>query len=96
MKLKNYILRPNLSTLVGLILCLGLFLHSANSQTRKAGLTGAAFLKVGVEFARAVGLGSATSAITGDVNQIFWNPAGIALTEADANAQATFSYKSSK
>jgi hypothetical protein len=63
----------------------------ANAQSRKAGLTGAAFLKVGVG-ARAVGLGSATTALTGDVNQIFWNPAGIALTPDDAEIQATFSY----
>ena len=41
----------------------------------KSGLTGAAFLKVGVG-ARAVALGSAYTTVTGDVNQMFWNPAG--------------------
>ncbi|MDL1893568.1 PorV/PorQ family protein [Sphingobacteriales bacterium CHB3] len=61
------------------------------SQTRKGGLTGAAFLKVGVG-ARAVGLGSAATALTGDVNQMFWNPAGIALQPGDALVQATFGY----
>lgn len=56
---------------------------------RKAGLTGAAFLKVGVG-ARAIGMGSAVTAIAGDVNQMFWNPAGIALKED--KLQASFSY----
>jgi len=59
------------------------------AQDRKAGLTGAAFLKVGVG-ARAVGLGTAVTALTGDVNQMFYNPAGIALT--DETFQASFSY----
>ncbi len=59
------------------------------SQDRKAGLTGAAFLKVGVG-ARAVALGSAVTAMYGDVNQMFYNPAGIALT--DQTLQATFNY----
>ncbi len=61
----------------------------AVAQQRKAGLTGAAFLKVGVG-AKAVAMGSAATAFTGDVNQMFWNPAGIALT--DETLQATFSY----
>jgi hypothetical protein len=59
------------------------------AQDRKAGLTGAAFLKVGVG-ARAVGMGSAVTALSGDVNQMFYNPAGIALT--DQMFQASFSY----
>jgi len=58
-------------------------------QQRKAGLTGAAFLKVGVG-ARAVAMGSAVTAMSGDVNQMFWNPAGIALK--DDQMQASFSY----
>jgi len=45
----------------------------------KSGLTGAAFLKVGVG-ARAVALGSAYTTVTGDVNQMFWNPAGTAMS----------------
>ncbi len=72
------------------LLC-ALLAAESHAQSRKAGLTGAAFLKVGVG-ARAVGLGSATSALTGDVNQLFWNPAGIALAEHDVRMQATFSY----
>jgi hypothetical protein len=59
------------------------------SQDRKAGLTGAAFLKVGVG-ARAVAMGSAVTAIAHDVNQMFYNPAGIALK--DETWQASFSY----
>jgi hypothetical protein len=58
-------------------------------QVKKAGITGAAFLKVGVG-ARAVALGSATTSLTGDVNQMFWNPAGIALN--GEQWQATFTY----
>jgi len=59
------------------------------AQVRKAGLNGAAFLKVGVG-ARNVGLGSASTSLTEDVSQMFWNPAGIALREDQM--QATFSY----
>jgi hypothetical protein len=51
---------------------------SSQSQDRRAGANGAAFLNVGVG-ARAVGLGSATAALSNDVNQVFWNPAGVAL-----------------
>jgi hypothetical protein len=59
------------------------------AQQRKAGLTGAAFLKVGVG-AKAVGMGSAATATYQDVNQMFWNPAGIALKSE--TMQASFSY----
>ena len=61
----------------------------STSQDRKAGLTGAAFLKVGVG-ARAVALGTAVTALSGDVNQMFYKPAGIAMT--DQTLQATFNY----
>lgn len=56
---------------------------------KKSGYTGAAFLKVGVG-ARAVAMGSATTSLSGDVNQMFWNPAGIALS--NNQWQASFSY----
>jgi hypothetical protein len=56
---------------------------------RKAGINGASFLKVGVG-ARSVGMGSAVTTNTGDVEQIFWNPAGIALK--DQQLQAVVSY----
>lgn len=56
---------------------------------RKAGNNGAAFLKVGVG-ARSVGMGSAVTTNGGDVEQMFWNPAGIAMK--DQKIQAAFSY----
>lgn len=62
---------------------------SSDAQVRKAGLTGASFLKIGVG-ARAVALGSAYTTVRGDANQMFWNPAGIALS--GGQTQATFSY----
>ena len=68
------------------VLC---FAQLGVAQQRKAGLTGAAFLKVGVG-ARAVGMGSAVTALPNDVNQMFWNPAGIALK--NEMLQASFSY----
>jgi len=58
------------------------------SGTGKSGLTGAAFLKVGVG-ARAVSLGSAYTAVAGDATQLFWNPAGIAI---DNGMQVTINY----
>ena len=70
------------------VLCVLLPL-SGNAQQRKAGLTGAAFLKVGVG-ARAIGMGSAVTALPNDVNQMFWNPAGMALK--NQMLQASFSY----
>jgi len=61
------------------VLGLGLLLaQPAQADVRKSGLTGAAFLKIGVG-ARPVALGSAYTTVTGDVHQLFWNPAGIAL-----------------
>ncbi len=74
-----------LAALVLVIFAAGL----SYGQVRKTGLTGAAFLKVGVG-ARAVALGSATTSLLGDVNQMFWNPAGIALS--NEQWQATFTY----
>ncbi len=56
---------------------------------RQAGMNSAAFLKVGVG-AREVAMGSAVTTIRGDVGQMFWNPAGIAVK--DQMAQASFSY----
>lgn len=74
-----------ISTLVVVLLTAGL----SSGQVKKTGLTGAAFMKVGVG-ARAVALGSAATTLTGDVNQMFWNPAGIALS--NNQWQATFTY----
>jgi hypothetical protein len=61
------------------------------AQTRKAGINSAAFLKVGVG-ARQVGMGSAVTSMNGDVTNVFWNPAGVALR--DEKAQVSFTYNS--
>jgi len=61
------------------------------AQTRKAGINAAAFLKVGVG-ARQVGMGSAVTSMNGDVTNVFWNPAGVALH--DEKAQVSFTYNS--
>ncbi len=61
------------------------------AQTRKAGINSAAFLKVGVG-ARQIGMGSAVTSLTGDVTNMFWNPAGVALR--DEKAQVSFTYNS--
>lgn len=77
--------------LIALILMVMLAAPTAANaqQIRKAGLNAGVFLKVGVG-ARAIGLGSATTSLANDVNQIFWNPAGIALENEEL--QASFSY----
>ena len=61
------------------------------AQTRKAGINAAAFLKVGVG-ARQIGMGSAVTSTNGDVTNMFWNPAGVALH--DEKAQVSFTYNS--
>jgi len=61
----------------------------ATAQTRKAGINAAAFLKVGVG-ARQIGMGSAVTSMNGDVTNVFWNPAGVALN--DEKAQVSFTY----
>jgi hypothetical protein len=65
-----------------------LVVGSADAGVRKSGLTGAAFLKIGIG-ARAVGLGSAYTTVGGDATQLFWNPAGTAL---ERGMQATLNY----
>jgi hypothetical protein len=73
-----------------LILALLVMVVSGYTQNmRKTGISGASILKVGIG-ARAVAIGSAVTTIHGDVNQIFWNPAGISLPEGDT--QLAFSY----
>jgi hypothetical protein len=69
-------------------LALAAFAVGPADAARKSGLTGAAFLKVGVG-ARAAGLGSAYTTATGDATQMFWNPAGITL---DRGMQATINH----
>lgn len=78
------------STALCLLLVAGTAME-AEAQ-RNAGRNGAAFLEIGVG-AREAALGSATSTLTYDANQIFWNPAGTALA-ADQRGSASFSYAS--
>lgn len=75
--------------IVSCLLLVLLLAQTGVAQDRKAGLTGAAFLKIGVG-ARQVAMGGATTALTGDVNQMFYNPAGIAMK--DQMLQASFTY----
>jgi hypothetical protein len=70
------------------VLLLALCVSQMDAQTRKAGINSAAFLKVGVG-ARQVALGSAVTTLNGDANNMFWNPAGVALTEQTAQASFT-------
>ncbi len=53
-----------------------LYAVTGYGQVAKSGMNALAFLKIGVG-ARQVSLGSAATTLTGDPNQIFWNPAGI-------------------
>ncbi len=73
-----------------LLLALALMIPALGmTQVRKTGITGLAFLKVGVG-ARQVALGSAATSLHGDASMMFWNPAGIALSEG--KTQLTFTY----
>lgn len=78
-------------TLAGLlILTILMMVVSGYAQTnRKTGIAGASILKVGVG-AKSVAIGSAVTTLHGDVNQLFWNPAGISLPRG--KTQITFSY----
>ncbi len=60
-------------------------------QVAKSGMNALAFLKIGVG-ARQVSLGSAVTTLSGDPNQIFWNPAGI--VDEPTNFAASVSYNS--
>lgn len=66
--------RKYLSAFIPVILILSAAIAFAG--TRKTGLTGASFLKIGVG-ARQIALGSAVTTISGDPTMMFWNPAGI-------------------
>lgn len=57
------------------------FSQIENDQTiTKRGTTSAQFLKIGVD-ARGSAMGGAFTAMTGDISQSFWNPAGLAHLE---------------
>ena len=79
-----------LCVLTSILLMVCLAFQVSEAQNRKAGINAAAFLKIGVG-ARQVGLGSAVTAVSGDVNNMYWNPAGIALTK-DQSLQASFTH----
>lgn len=73
-----------------LILMLIIFVGSGFGQEmKKTGSSGASILKVAVG-ARATALAGAMTTAQGDVNQLFWNPAGIVLESG--KTQVTFSY----
>jgi hypothetical protein len=78
-----------MNTIVRCALVVLLVAVAADAQTNKGGLTGASFLKIDVG-AREAALGTAVTALTGDANMIFYNPAGIALK--DQMGQASFNY----
>ncbi len=67
----------------------GAFALSSPVEARKSGITGAAFLKVGVG-ARMAALGQAATTVTHEPNQLFLNPGGLALKSGQT--QATFTY----
>ncbi len=52
----------------------------AQDIPERAGTSGLSFLKIGIG-ARAIGMGEAFTAISGDINSIYWNPAGLAQTQ---------------
>lgn len=68
-----------------------LYAVTGYSQVAKSGINALAFLKIGVG-ARQVSLGSAATTLTGDPNQIFWNPAGI--VDEPTKFAASVSYNS--
>ncbi|MCB0270809.1 MAG: PorV/PorQ family protein [Calditrichaeota bacterium] len=59
------------------------------SSIDRAGTTAGQFLKIGAG-ARAIGLGSAYTALTDDILSIYWNPAG--LSRVRGNGEATFNH----
>ncbi len=59
------------------------------SSTANVGTTAAQFLKIGVG-ARAIGMGGAQVAMTGDISAIYWNPA--ALSRISTPSELTFNH----
>jgi hypothetical protein len=58
-------------------------------STAKVGTTAAQFLRIGAG-ARALGMGAAQTAVTGDISSIYWNPG--ALSRIPVNAELTFTH----
>ncbi|MDE3056756.1 MAG: PorV/PorQ family protein [Bacteroidota bacterium] len=67
-----------------------LYAVTGYSQTAKSGINALAFLKIGVG-GKQVSLGSAATTLTGDPNQMFWNPAGIVDEPTDFSASVSYS-----
>jgi hypothetical protein len=88
-KNKSEVNMKTVSRIISLFFMIIFVVVFTQAQDRRAGACGAAFLNVGVG-AKEVALGSATTTLSNDVNQIFWNPAGIALR--DQTMQASFSF----
>jgi hypothetical protein len=63
-------------TSLAMTIFIGSFYLAANIQNLALAATGASFLKLGVG-ARALGLGSAYTAVANDVTALHWNPAGL-------------------
>ncbi len=74
--LRKFSMKRLVSVLLLVVLAHGLFLSTANSQT-KLGQTGFNFLSVGTD-ARATGMGEAFTTVEGSSTALFYNPAGLA------------------
>ncbi len=67
----------------------GTLLAQISESTTRIGTTAAQFLKIGAG-ARPLALGGAFSAVEGDINNVYWNPAG--LVHAQGLGAATFNH----
>lgn len=89
------IMRSTRATLAGALLLAFLVVNATPARaqlfrsTAKVGTTAAQFLKIGVG-ARALGMGGAQAAVTGDISSIYWNPA--ALSRMQINSELTFNH----
>ncbi|MFH1541425.1 MAG: PorV/PorQ family protein [Elusimicrobiota bacterium] len=69
-------MRKTLSGLICYAICVFCFHNPCFSNTKGLGTTGAQFLKIGIG-ARPLAMGGAFSAVTDDVNSIYYNPASL-------------------
>ena len=66
-----------------------LYAVTGYGQVAKSGLDALAFLNIGIG-AKQVALGSAATTMSGDPNQIFWNPAGIINNSSKFGASVSY------